>query len=144
MEDYGKYAGKWGDLKMNDFIDLIKGYDDFAELGGVDEGSIIEAETKLGLKFAADYRLFIKTCGAACANGHEFLGICDSKRLNIVDSTLKSKKNNPQIEDDMYLIENVGIDKIRVWQNSKGDLFQSVEKGKPEKLDYGLSEYLKS
>lgn len=141
MEDNGKLDGKWGNLIMN-FVDKIRECEDYAEAGGVDEEQIKDAEEKLGIAFSDEFRLFLRQCGAACANGHEFLGICDSKRLSIVDATRKAKKENPQIEKDMYLIENIGIDKIRVWQNTKGNLFQTVGNGKPEMLNYGLTEYL--
>ena len=89
------------------------------------------------------YRSFIKACGAACANEREFLGICDYKRLNTVYETLKAKEHNPHIAGDMYLIGNVGINKIRTWQNSKGDLFQTIDDKEPENPESDLVEYLR-
>ncbi len=127
---------------MKKFTDIIKEYEDFTAVGGASNEQIKEAEEELGLKFSKEYKEFLKEYGAACANGHEFLGICDSKRLDIVDATLKAKKKNELISDEMYLIEDVGIDKILTWQNSDGKLFQSVGKGEPEPIKMNLAEYV--
>ena len=71
-----------------------------------------------------------------------FFGLCESKRLNIIDATLKAKKKNEAISDELYLIEDMGIDKILTWQNEKGELFQAVGRGEPEKLEVKLCEYV--
>ena len=36
----------------------------------------------------------------------------------------------------------MGIDKILTWQNEKGELFQAVGRGEPEKLEVKLCEYV--
>ena len=127
---------------MGKFADHIKKYEDFAAVGGASADQIKAAEEELGLIFSKEYKEFLKEHGAACANGHEFLGICESKRLNIVEGTLKAKKKNDNVPDDMYLIEDVGIDKILTWQNADGKLFQTVGKGEPELLKMNLTEYV--
>lgn len=127
---------------MKKFTDIIREYEDFTAVGGASNEQIKEAEEELGLKFSKEYKEFLKEYGAACANGHEFLGICDSKRLNIVEGTLKAKKKNDNVPEDMYLIEDVGIDKILTWQNAKGELFQTVGKGEIERLEVELCEYV--
>lgn len=127
---------------MKKFTDIIKDCEDYTAIGGVSIEQIKSAEEELGLVFSKEYKEFLKEHGVACANGHEFLGICDSGRLNIIDGTLKAKKKNENIPEDMYLIEDVGIDKIMTWQNAKGELFQTVGKEKPEKLEIKLCEYV--
>lgn len=97
-----------------------------------------------GLKFNKEYKLFLKEYGAVSANGHEFLGICDSKRLNIIERTLEARKKNNSIPTDLYLIEDIGIDKMLTWQNAEGQLFQTVGKGVPERLETTLCEYVDS
>lgn len=127
---------------MKKLTDIIKEYEDFTAVGGASNEQIKEAEEELGLKFSKEYKEFLKEYGAACANGHEFFGLCESKRLNIIDATLKAKKKNKSISDELYLIEDVGIDKILTWQNADGKLFQSVGKGNPEPLKMHLAEYV--
>ena len=127
---------------MKKFKDIVKDYEDFTAVGGAQDEQIKNAEEELGLKFSKEYKDFLKEHGAACANGHEFLGICESKRLNIIDATLKAKKKNETVSNDLYLIEDVGIDKILTWQNADGKLFQTVGKGAPELLEINLTEYV--
>lgn len=127
---------------MKKFIEHIKECEDYTAVGGASTDQIKAAEEELGLVFSKEYKEFLKELGAACANGHEFIGICESNRLNIIERTLKEKKKNENVSEDMYLIEDVGIDKILTWQNAKGDLFQTVGKGEPELLNMTLTEYV--
>ena len=92
--------------------------------------------------FCKEYREFIGVYGSACANGHELMGICEASNLSIVERTNDAKGKNPNIPTDLYLIEDLGIDKILTWQNSKGELFQTVGNGLPEKLEIDLCTYV--
>ena len=127
---------------MKKFTELIKAYDDFMAIGAANEYKIDEAERELGLKFSEEYKAFLREYGTASANGHEFFGICDSKRLNIVEMTLNAWKENSNVPRDLYLIEDVGIDKIYTWQNKEGQLFQTIANGIPEKIQNTLCEYV--
>ena len=127
---------------MKRFADIIKEYGDFAAFGGVSDKQIKAVEQELGLNFSKEYKEFLKEYGAACANGHEFLGICDSKRLNIVEGTVKARKKNGNIPENLYLIEDIGIDRILIWQNATGKMYQTIGKGEPTELDVILQEYV--
>ena len=129
---------------MGKFIDDIKIYEDFVKFGGVDDNRIYLAEEELGLRFNKEYREFIKKYGSACSNGHEFMGICDADRLNIVKRTLNAKNKNMTMPDDLYLIEDIGIDKILIWQNSSGTLFQTIGNSEPKLIKFDLCEYLRN
>ena len=69
-------------------------------------------------------------------------GICDSPRLNVVEATLREKAENPNVPDDMYLLEQVGIENLTIWQNSKGEIFEVPYKGVPKKIYESLIEYI--
>ncbi len=127
---------------MKAFKDVVKEYDDFTSLGGASEAQIEKAEKELNVKFNEEYRDFLKECGSACANGHEFTGICNTERLSIVTMTQRARQKNPNIPLDLYVIESVGIDKILTWQNTSGELFQNVAGNLPERLKDNLCEYL--
>ncbi|MGL5916755.1 MAG: SMI1/KNR4 family protein, partial [Culicoidibacterales bacterium] len=43
---------------------------------------------------------------------------------------------------DMYVIESLGIDGIIIWQNSKGEVFQTIPNGEPEKIHNSFESYL--
>ena len=127
---------------MKKFTDVIKEYEDFTALGGVDDSLIEAAEIRLGLKFSNEYKEFLREHGAACGNSHEFFGICNFKRLHIVEETIRAREENSNVPKNLYNIEDVGIDKIKTWQDESGQLFQTVGNGMPEKLTITLCEYV--
>lgn len=129
---------------MKKFTDLIKEYEDFTALGGVDNDSIEKAEIRLGLKFNDEYKEFLREYGAACANAHEFFGICRFKRLDIVEETLKAREENSNVPKNLYCIEDIRIDKIKTWQDESGKLFQTVGNGLPEKIELTLCKYVET
>jgi len=111
---------------MGKIIDVMKSADDFYAATGVSETEIKKAEEKLALSFAEEYKDYLRTFGVAEARGHEYTGICNSSRLNVVDVTLEEKKKDPLIPADCYVIEQTGVDRIVIWQSSTGTIYQSV------------------
>ncbi len=75
-------------------------------------------------------------------NIERYIAVISIEGNLLLDDTLKARSKNETVSEDMYLIEDVGIDKILTWQNTKGELFQTVGKGIPEKLGIGLCEYV--
>lgn len=112
------------------------------ELGGVSEKDIEAAEMALGLTFAEEYRDYLLNCGIATAGGHEFTGIGKSRRLNVVNVTQEYRRKNKNIPDDLYVVEELGIDKIVIWQSTSGEIYQTVAESKPEKIADSIAEYL--
>ncbi len=129
---------------MRRFVDVVAEFDDFVATGGVENEKILSAEKALGLVFNKEYKDYVRKYGAACANGHELTGICDSRRLNVVEATTIAKNKNNLVPKDCYLLEDLGIDRLLTWQNSKGELFQTVGIGEPEKLNIELIKYIES
>ncbi len=127
---------------MGKFTDIIREYEDYSAVGGVSKEQIKAAEEELGVCFSKEYKDFLSEHGTACANGHEFLGICNSKRLSIVACTQKEKSKNEKIPQNLYLIENVGIDKLLTWQDENGVLYQTVANSAPEKMQMNITDYV--
>jgi len=86
---------------------------------------ISDAENALELRFADDYREYLIAFGIASSDGHEFTGICNSKRMNVVDVTLAEKSITPGIPNDWYVLEEAGFDGIVIWQSSTGEVYQT-------------------
>lgn len=112
------------------------------ELGGVSEVDINKAEKALGLKFAEEYREYLSVCGIATADGHEFTGVGKSQRLNVIEVTNEHRSKNENIPDDLYVIEDLSIDKIVIWQSVSGAVYQTVGNNNPEKISKSLCEFL--
>lgn len=127
---------------MNGYIKKLKEQDDFMTLGGVTEKDIDDAERTLGLRFAKEYHNYLIECGIATAIGHEFTGIGKTQRLNVVNVTKEQRSRNPNVSDDLYVIEELGIDGIVIWQSESGEVYQTVSELKPEKIAKSLEEYV--
>ena len=123
-------------------IDYFRSRSDLEYLGGVTAEKIEQAEIRLGLVFSSEYRDYLLEFGLVSVDGHELTGIVDSPRLNVVDVTETERKRNKNVPDDLYVIEDLGIDKVFVWQNSKGELFQTIGDSAPKKMEKDLIKYL--
>ena len=127
-----------------DIIKALKLKEDLFALQGATDAEIAAAEANMGLTFSDEYIQYLKEFGVASADGHEFTGIISESRLNVVEVTKYEKQKNSNIPSDMYVIEDLGIDKVFVWQNSKGEVFQTVGDSMPEKIADSMAGYLNS
>jgi hypothetical protein len=127
---------------MTSFIKRLRASNTLCAQTGVDEELIAHAESELGVTFAEDYREYLAVFGIASANGHEFTGICKSKRLNVVYVT-NEERNCYDRPDDWYVVEDTNIDGIIIWQSSRGEVFLCQGTRSPQKIANSLSEYLK-
>ena len=126
---------------MDGFIRRLQQYDDYICLGGVAIDSIENAENTLGVSFSVEYKEYLKTCGMATANGHEFSGIGKSKRLSVVEMTT-ALRNRVTIPKEMYVVEKLAIDGIVVTQVENGNVYQVYSNGDSTKIADSLEEYL--
>lgn len=127
---------------MADFVKSLKKFEDFSSLEGADKLAVVDAEEVLSLKFADEYAEYLKECGIASADGHEFTGLVKSKRLNVVDVTEAARKKNAEIPQDLYVVEELHIDGIVIWQSEQGSVFMTVRDGMPEMICSSLAEYI--
>jgi hypothetical protein len=125
---------------MSDIIAVIKSLEKVASLKGVSQETVVDAEKKLGLSFAADYKAYLIEYGLISAKHIEITGLTDSKRLNVVDVTLSERQSN-KLPHDMYVVDNTGIEGILILQNGKGEIFEFIN-GKSRKIFDNLIEYL--
>lgn len=109
---------------------------------GASEEEIKEAEQCLELCFAQDYKEYVKRYGIITYDSHEITGLCNNKRLDVKQVTEYERKNNPNIAPDLYVIEQLDIDGVVVWQASTGEIFQSMPNNALIKICNNLEEYL--
>lgn len=114
----------------------------FCSLAGVSAEQIANAENALALHFAGDYREYLCALGIVSAGGHEFTGICNSKRLNVADVTLSERSINANIPHDWYVLEEANIDGIVIWQNGAGEIFQTQPGRNTVKIADSICDYL--
>lgn len=127
---------------MKNIIDILKNKKGFESFGNATNEQIKKIEEKLDLKFAKDYKIYLSEFGAAEIEGHEFTGIINSKRLNVLDVTQKIKKNNENIKENMYVIEELNIDNIAILQDVTGKIYEVNLCSEPKKINNSFIEYI--
>lgn len=127
---------------MAEICNALKEQDGFVPMSGCSDKEIEDAEAILGCAFSEDYKSYVKAFGCACANGHEFTGIVDSHRLNVVDVTKRFRKDADDIANELYVIEDMGIDSLVIWQASDGKLYQSVNGKNFSTIPISFAEYI--
>lgn len=126
---------------MAQFVNTLRKFEDFMQLGGVSNDEIKKAEERLGVRFAEEYKEYLRECGAATADGHEYTGICKAKRLDVVLVTEKERSAELEISDSAYVVEQTHMDGIVIWQTTDEAIYQSHENSF-KKINNSLAEYV--
>lgn len=108
--------------------DLVEAKEDAIMGSGVSEEEIEAAEKALNLTFAPDYKEYLSTIGLLMCDGHEFTGLGNSTRTNVVAVTQQLKDLRGDIPDDWYVIENENMDGAAMWQDSAGIVYFNKRK----------------
>ena len=123
------------------FTETIKMKPDYIGSNGRSDAAIAKAEKELGITFASEYREYLKEIGLACFDGHELTGLTNAERLNVVSVTKELWKQSPKNSALWYVVEDVGLDGIIIWQNSDGTLYATAPYTNAKKVANSLSEY---
>lgn len=127
---------------MSDIVEYINGLPGLHKSGGVDEKLIDQAEKELGLKFAQDYRDYTKAFGRISVFGVELTGVVDNENQDVRKMTLFEREYNNLIPDDMYVIEETGMESLIYLQNRLGTVFSSIGHSPPKPAFSSLIDYL--
>ena len=127
---------------MSKLSEVLEHQIDFYCESGAATEEVEEAENRLGIKFAIDYKEYLQLYGSVSCAGHELTGISADRNLDVVSVTMRNYKKNPNIEDGFYVIEETHVDGIVIWQTCSGEIFQSEYKDKPVKIYDSLLEYI--
>ena len=126
---------------MSDLIVLLRRKPNLYTEQGASTNWIEQAEKSLGLTFSSDYKECLREFGAISFGSHELTGFSADQNLDVVETTCRNRKKNNAC-DNLYVIEEAHIDGIVIWQNSKGEIFQTVPYGSPQKICNSFVEYL--
>ena len=129
---------------VDDFISVLRSKPDFLCLKGAGDDAVKAAEAALGLKFSAEYRRYLEAFGAASAAGHEFTGICDSERLDIVSATETERAAIPDVPGCWYVVEQTNMDGITIWQDKNGFVYMTSPDSPARKIARSLADYLRA
>lgn len=128
---------------MSNIIEIIK---TLPKMSGYTPASKIEisnAEIQLCLNFAEEYKIYLAEFGEASAKGIELTGIINAEYINVVSATKEKWKLYPQVEHNLYVIEDTLVDGIVIWQDSSGTVYQTTPNSEPVKIAESMAQYLK-
>ncbi len=126
---------------MSKFIEEIKSKPNFYAEKGTSPLQIEQAELSLGLNFAIDFKECLREFGAISVDGHELTGFSADKNLDVVEVTQKNRKKH-NVGNSLYVIEETHIDGIVIWQDGKGDVYETTPNSKPQKIANSLIEFI--
>lgn len=125
-----------------DIVEVIKTTDGTIAGKGASEQEIRDAESELGLKFSKEYVDYLRAFGSVMLNSHFLTGISKATQMNVVVVTKHEREFNEAVPNNLYVIENTGLDGIIIWQDEKGNIYLSSDSG-IKKVCGSLVEYLK-
>lgn len=125
-------------------VGVIRKLPDLLPLKPATDSQISDAESKLKVSFADDYKAYLKEFGAIMADGIELSGIAKSEHRSVVSLTEQERALNTNVSHTMYVIENTCVDGIIIWQDTKGKIYQTKPESKPKKIADSLVEYIES
>jgi hypothetical protein len=129
---------------MSNIISTIKALPKMSGYKAATNIEISDAEIRLCLRFADEYKTYLAEFGEASARGIELTGIIDAEYLNVVSATKEKWQIYTQVPHNFYVIEDPGIDGIVVWQDSNGTVYKTTPNTKPVRIADSLDEYLKN
>ena len=129
---------------MSKIIDVVKKLPELLSTGAADSSAIENAEKELGLKFASEYKDYLAEFGSVLADDIEITGIAKPKNRNVVVVTKREWDLNSQVEHNMYVVENLAIDGIIIWQDETGNVYETSPNKKAKKVADSLADYIVS
>ena len=129
---------------MNGLIEIMQEKKNYHGLAAATTEQIDDAQNKLGVAFAPDYREYISSVGIASFDGHELTGICTSPRLNVVSATEKNRNAITEIDATWYVLEELNIDQITIWQDADGNIYRVAPHAEPVKIAQSILDYINS
>lgn len=127
---------------MISFTEYLRSIPSLLHLTAASGEEISDAEKKLGVVFSNEYKDYLRAFGVATVGYHEFTGICRSPRLHVVDVTLKERQFCGHSGDSMYVVEQLHIDGVVIWQAQDGSVYQTIPGLSPIKIASSIVDYL--
>ncbi len=129
---------------MSKIIDVINGLKNLLPLKPATTEMIENIEIELALPLAEEYKEYLLKYGAIIADDVELTGIAKSKNRDVVQVTQREWASNSKIRHNLYVVENVGIEGIIIWQDGSGKIFESSPNNEAKQIANSLAEYLES
>lgn len=139
-----EWDNKFKNLKNASIINVINSLEKVYKLKPATQNQIAQAETELKLNFAQEYKDYLLAFGLISVGNLELTGISEADYINVVSLTKQERELNPKVPESFYVVENACIDGIIIWQDSKGEIYQTRPNEEPQKIANSLADYILS
>lgn len=129
---------------MTNIVNYIQSLTSARFTGPVSYGLIIKSESSLGVKFAEDYKLFLRNFGDMLYAHNEILGLNTDHLDDCVSWTLEAREEDETIPDNLYVISSAGIDGVLYLQGTDGVVYQHIPLSECTKKADNLEAFIKS
>lgn len=129
---------------MSKIIDVINGLENLLPLKPAMIEDVENIEIELALPLAEEYKEYLLKYGAIMADDVELTGVAKSKNRDVVQITQREWAANNKIKHNLYVVENIGIEGIIIWQDSLGKIYESSPNNSAKQIANSLAEYLES
>lgn len=111
-------------------------------LNGATNEKITEAEKELGVRFSEEYKQYTAQFGAVAIDGSEYTGVVDDPNLSVVKTTKAARLVTPQASKQWYVIKDLHIDCVIIWQDVDGKIYQTIPYKEPLQISNSMAEYI--
>lgn len=125
-----------------DIFDVIKNAKNTDKLQGATAQEIHLAEEALSLKFSEEYKKYTAEFGAVSIGASEYTGVVQDADLNVVTVTNAARSMTPQAPVQWYVVKDLHVDGIVVWQDENGMIYKTAPNREPVKLAESLAAYI--
>lgn len=125
------------------FVDFLRNKTGFIGSSGRTKEEILQAEEELCIRFAAEYHEYLERIGLASVEEHELTGLTKDIRLDVVAVTKEYRTLYGLDTVSWYVVEDIGIDGLVIWQDEKETIYQTSFSVEPVKIAESLEEYLR-
>lgn len=129
---------------MSKIIDVINSLENLLSLKPATIEAVENIEIELALPLAEEYKEYLLKYGAIMADDVELTGVAKSKSRDVVQVTQREWAANSKIKHNLYVVENVGIEGIIIWQDSLGKIYESSPNSFAKQIANSLAEYLET
>ena len=129
---------------MSKIIDVINGLENLLPLKPALIEAVENIEIELALPLAEEYKEYLLKYGAIMADDVELTGVAKSKNRDVVQVTQREWMSNSKIKHNLYVVENIGIEGIIIWQDGSGKIYESSPNNGAKQIADSLAEYLET
>ena len=129
---------------MSKIINVINGLENLLPLKPALIEDVENIEIELALPLAEEYKEYLLKYGAIMADDVELTGVAKSKNRDVVQVTQREWVANNKIKHNLYVVENVGIEGIIIWQDGSGKIYESSPNNGAKQIANSLAEYLET